>query len=161
MTLFDESATKIREGELAPDFELTADDGRQVKLSDYRGKTIALYFYPADHTPGCTTEAVNIRDAWAEFVGRDVVVLGVSSDDIPSHQAFKECYALPFTLLSDPQHVVCDSYGTWGVNERALRSTFLISASGRVLKTWVLVDPAEHARWVLEEIDKQLAHTHS
>ncbi len=147
----------IQEGDIAPDFELTADDGRQVKLSDFRGKTVALYFYPQDDTPGCTTEAVDIRNAWAEFVKRDVVVLGVSSDDIPSHQAFKECYALPFKLLSDPRHEVCEKYGTWGVNEKATRSTFLISGSGEVLKAWPLVDPAEHAKWLLAEIDKQLA----
>ncbi|MGD0272282.1 MAG: redoxin domain-containing protein [Gaiellaceae bacterium] len=147
----------IKEGDIAPDFELTADDGRQVKLSDYRGKTVALYFYPMDNTPGCTTEAVDIRDAWREFVKRDVVVLGVSSDDVTSHRAFKECYELPFTLLSDPEHVVCDKYGTWGMDNKATRSTFLIAGSGRVLKIWALVDPAEHAKWLLKQLDEQLA----
>jgi peroxiredoxin Q/BCP len=151
---FTNTTSRIKEGDIAPDFELIADDGRQVKLSDYRGKTVALYFYPKDDTPGCTTEAVNIRDAWQEFVKRDVVVLGISSDDISSHRAFKECYALPFALLSDPQHVVCDEYGTWGVDNRATRSTFLIAETGRVLKIWALVDPAEHARWLLKEIEK-------
>jgi len=146
----------IKEGDVAPDFGLTADDGRHVKLSDYRGKLVVLYFYPMDGTPGCTTEAVNIRDAWQEFTKRDVVVLGASSDDVTSHQAFKECYQLPFTLLSDPQHVVCDSYGTWGMGDKAMRTTFLISGSGHVLKIWPLVDPAEHAKWLLKEIDKQL-----
>jgi peroxiredoxin Q/BCP len=154
----DNATIRIKEGDLAPDFELIADDGSQVRLSDYRGKTVALYFYPMDGTPGCTTEAVNIRDAWGEFVKHDVVVLGVSSDDIASHRDFKECYQLPFKLLSDPQHVVCDSYGTWGMDNRATRSTFLIAESGRVLKVWALVDPAEHARWLLEELDRQLAH---
>lgn len=147
----------IKEGDIAPDFELSSDDGREVKLSDYRGKKVVLYFYPMDDSPGCTTEAVNIRDAWQEFVKRDVAVLGISSDDIPSHQAFKECYVLPFTLLSDPEHVVCDQYGTWGMNNKAARSTFLIDETGRVLKVWALVDPAEHARWLLEEIDRQFA----
>ena len=152
------TAIRVNEGDIAPDFELLSDDGSQIKLSDYRGKTVVLYFYPMDDTPGCTTEAVNIRDAWGEFTKRDVVVLGVSSDDVTSHRAFKECYELPFTLLADPQHVVCDSYGTWGVNNKATRSTFLISDSGHVLKIWALVDPAEHAKWVLGELDKQLAN---
>lgn len=147
-------AITIKEGDIAPDFELMADDGRQVKLSDYRGKTVALYFYPMDNTPGCTTEAINIRDAWQEFVKRDVVVLGVSSDDVTSHKAFKECYALPFTLLSDPEHIVCDQYGTWGMDSKATRSTFLVDGSGRVLKIWALVDPAAHAKWLLEQLDK-------
>jgi peroxiredoxin Q/BCP len=150
-------STKVREGDTAPDFELEADDGRTARLSDYRGKMVALYFYPKDRTPGCTTEAVGIRDAWHEFLERGVVVLGVSSDDVESHRDFKECYQLPFTLLSDPRHEVCEEYGTWGMGDMAKRSTFLISGSGLVLKVWELVDPAEHARWLLKEIDRQLA----
>ncbi|MGD0166010.1 MAG: peroxiredoxin [Gaiellaceae bacterium] len=149
--------TNIKEGDIAPDFELTADDGRKVKLSDYRGKTVALYFYPMDDTPGCTTEATGIRDAWKEFIRRDVVVLGISSDDVDSHRAFKECYLLPFTLLADPQHTVCEQYGTWGMGDRAMRTTFLIAPSGRVLKIWELVNPAEHAKWLLKEIDKTVS----
>lgn len=156
MTGITENKTiSIKEGDIAPEFELIADNESTIKLSDYRGKKVVLYFYPMDDTPGCTTEAVNIRDAWEEFTKRDAVVLGVSSDDVVSHRAFKECYALPFKLLSDPQHVVCDLYGTWGMNNKATRSTFLISDSGKVLKIWALVDPAEHAKWVLEELDKQ------
>lgn len=153
--------THIKKGDIAPDFALVADDGRQVHLSDFKGRAIALYFYPMDHTPGCITEAVGIRDAWAGFMSRDVVVLGVSSDDIPSHRDFKECYLLPFTLLSDPEHVVCDLYGTWGLGDKATRTTFLIDEEGRVLNVWELVDPTRHAKWLLGEVDKHLAQASS
>lgn len=148
-----------KEGDIAPEFELLDDRGNQVRLSDYRGETVILYFYPMDKTPGCTTEAINIRDAWKEFVDRDVAVLGISTDDVESHRDFKECYQLPFKLLADPEHVVCERYGTQGAGNMATRTTFLIDETGRVLKIWTLVDPAEHARWLLDEIDRQYAHT--
>ena len=156
MTEAEENTRVFAEGDVAPDFELLADDGEPIKLSDYKGKTVALYFYPMDDTPGCTTEAVGIRDAWGEFIKRDVIVLGVSSDGIDSHREFKSCYELPFKLLSDPMHVGCDRYGTWGIDGRAMRTTFLISPSGRVIKTWRLVDPTKHAKWLLAEVNKQL-----
>jgi peroxiredoxin Q/BCP len=101
----------IEEGKPAPDFELAADTGERVKLSDFRGKPVVLYFYPKDDTPGCTVEACGFRDAYSEFEQRGAVVLGVSPDDESSHTKFKQKYSLPFTLLADPEHHVADEYG--------------------------------------------------
>ena len=94
----------VEEGKPAPDFELESDTGETVKLSDLRGKPVVLYFYPKDDTPGCTTQACGIRDAYGEFEREGAVVLGVSPDDESSHVKFKDKYDLPFTLLADPDH---------------------------------------------------------
>ncbi|MGA9762762.1 MAG: thioredoxin-dependent thiol peroxidase [Gaiellaceae bacterium] len=150
----------IAEGEMAPDFELETDNGQSVRLSDYRGKPVVLYFYPKDDTPGCTKEACAIRDAWSEFERRGAVVLGVSADSVSSHKRFKAKYHLPFTLLSDPEHEVIERYGAWQPRRFAgksflgiVRSTFLIDADGKVAKVWPKVDPAQHADWVLKELE--------
>ncbi|HWG56842.1 MAG TPA: peroxiredoxin, partial [Gaiellaceae bacterium] len=103
----------VEEGTPAPEFDLRSDSGEAVRLSDLRGKPVVLYFYPKDDTPGCTTQACGIRDAWGEFVERGAVVLGVSPDDETSHVKFKQKYALPFTLLADPEHRVAEAYGVW------------------------------------------------
>ena len=146
----------VEEGKPAPDFELTSDGGERVKLSDLRGKPVVLYFYPKDDTPGCTTQACGIRDVYADFRGRGAVVLGVSPDDEASHVKFKEKYALPFTLLADPEHEVADDYGVW--KERNMygkksmgieRSTFVIDADGNVAKAMRRVKPETHAADVL------------
>jgi len=149
----------IAEGEMAPDFELETDSGESVRLSDYRGKPVVLYFYPKDNTPGCTKEACAIRDAWSEFERRGAAVLGVSADSVSSHERFKTKYRLPFTLLSDPEHEVIERYGAWKPKRLAgksffgiVRSTFLIDAEGKVAKVWPKVDPAKHADWVLAEL---------
>ena len=94
----------VEEGKPAPDFELTSDSGERVKLSDFRGKPVVLYFYPKDDTPGCTVQACGIRDNYYAFGERGAVVLGVSPDEESSHVKFKEKYGLPFTLLADPEH---------------------------------------------------------
>jgi thioredoxin-dependent peroxiredoxin len=150
----------IEEGMQAPDFELATDDGGRVRLSDLRGKPVVLYFYPKDDTPGCTTQASEIRDVWEEFRKRGAVVLGVSPDDESSHAAFKSKYSLPFTLLADPDHAVADRYGTWGEREFAgrkymgiKRSTFVIDPEGRVAKALYGVKPQGHAEKVLEALD--------
>ena len=149
----------ISEGEMAPDFELQTDSGKSVRLSDYRGKPVVLYFYPKDNTPGCTKEACGIRDAWSDFERRGAVVLGVSADSIASHERFKVKYQLPFTLLADSEHAVAESYGVWKPKHFAgksflgiVRATFLIDAEGKVAKVWPKVDPAKHADWVLAEL---------
>ncbi len=149
----------IAEGQTAPEFELQTDSGESVRLSDYRGKPVVLYFYPKDNTPGCTKEACAIRDAWSEFERRGAVVLGVSPDSVASHQRFRAKYQLPFTLLADPEHQVAESYGVWKPKKFAgksflgiVRSTFLIDAEGKVAKVWPKVDPAKHADWVLAEL---------
>jgi peroxiredoxin Q/BCP len=103
----------IEVGNTAPDFELETDEGENVRLSDFRGKPVLLYFYPRDDTPGCTREACGIRDVWSEFEQHGVVVLGVSPDKVAAHQRFKDKYRLPFTLLADPDHQVATLYGAW------------------------------------------------
>jgi thioredoxin-dependent peroxiredoxin len=146
----------VEEGKPAPDFELASDTGKPVKLSSFRGKPVVLYFYPKDDTPGCTTQACGIRDAYADFRDRGAVVLGVSPDDEVSHVKFKEKYSLPFTLLADPGHSVAERYGVW--KERNLygkksmgieRSTFVIDADGQVAKVMRRVKPDTHAADVL------------
>ena len=145
-----------REGSPAPDFELTSDSGDQVRLSSLKGSPVVLYFYPKDDTPGCTTQACGIRDAFAEFRARGAVVLGVSPDSEASHRRFKEKYDLPFTLLADPEHEVAEQYGVWVEKQRdgktsmgIERSTFVVDADGNVAKVMRRVDPQTHADDVL------------
>ena len=146
----------IAEGELAPDFELESDAGETVKLSSLRGKPVVLYFYPRDDTPGCTTQACGIRDAYGEFERAGAVVLGVSPDDAGSHVKFKDKYELPFTLLADPDHAVAETYGVWGEKKNygktymgIIRSTFVIDGDGTLKKVMRNVKPATHADDVL------------
>ena len=152
----------IEEGAQAPDFTLTSDGGDAVTLSELRGKPVVLYFYPKDDTPGCTTQACGIRDAWGEFVERGAVVLGVSPDDETSHVKFKQKYALPFTLLADPEHRVAEAYGVWveksmyGKTSMGVeRSTFVIDADGKVAKALRKVKPDTHAADVLAALPPQ------
>jgi peroxiredoxin Q/BCP len=146
----------IEEGQPAPDFELPSDSGETVKLSALRGKPVVLYFYPKDDTPGCTTQACGIRDAYGEFERAGAVVLGVSPDDEASHGKFKSKYDLPFTLLADTDHAVADAYGVWGEKKYmgrsymgVNRSTFVIGRDGNVVKVMENVKPATHADDVL------------
>jgi peroxiredoxin Q/BCP len=143
-------------GSPAPDFELQADTGETVRLSSFRGRPVVLYFYPKDHTSGCTTQACGIRDAWSEFERAGAVVLGVSPDDVASHQSFRADYELPFTLLADPDHKVAEAYGVWAEKSRygrtymgIVRSTFVIGPDGTVEKVMRNVKPATHADDVL------------
>jgi len=98
--------TTLKQGDMAPDFELVSDEGTQVRLSSLRGRKVVLYFYPKDDTPGCTKQACGFRDAHADLESVEAVVLGVSPDSPESHTRFKSKYQLPFTLLSDPDHTV-------------------------------------------------------
>jgi len=146
----------VSEGDAAPDFTLPSDTGEPVTLSSFRGRPVILYFYPKDNTPGCTTQACGIRDAWGEFVAADAVVLGVSPDGVASHAKFKGSYELPFALLADPDHAVAEAYGVWVEKSRygrtymgILRSTFVIDADGKVAKALANVQPATHADDVL------------
>ena len=146
----------IEEGKPAPDFELQSDSGDTVKLSELRGKPVVLYFYPKDDTPGCTTQACGIRDAYGEFEQAGAVVLGVSPDDEASHVKFKDKYELPFTLLADTDHEVAEEYGVWGEKTFAGRTylgvsrwTFVIDEDGNVKKVLPDVKPATHADDVL------------
>ena len=146
----------IAEGQEAPDFELKSDAGETVRLSELRGKPVVLYFYPKDDTPGCTTQACGIRDAYGEFEHAGAVVLGVSPDSEASHVRFRKKYELPFTLLADTDHAVAEQYGVWGEKSYlgktymgVSRSTFVIAGDGTVKKVFPKVKPAEHADDVL------------
>ena len=146
----------IEEGKPAPEFELTSDSGQEVSLASLRGKPVVLYFYPKDDTPGCTAQACGIRDAWGEFERAGAVVLGVSPDGEASHVKFKEKYGLPFPLLADTDHKVCEEYGVWGEKSMygktymgVVRSTFVINADGNVAKVMRKVKPDTHADDVL------------
>jgi peroxiredoxin Q/BCP len=146
----------IEEGKPAPDFQLKTDTGDTLKLSDLRGKQVVLYFYPKDDTPGCTTQACGIRDAYGEFEQAGAVVLGISPDGEGSHDKFKKKFDLPFTLLADVGHHVAEEYGVWGEKsymgrtyEGVDRSTFVIDEDGTVKKVMHKVKPATHADEVL------------
>src|SRR6476646_10053029 len=104
----------IKVGDVAPDFELMTDAGEMVKLSDFRGKKVILYFYPEDDTPGCTTQSCGFRDNYPVIEEKNAVVLGVSPDGVKSHQQFKTKFNLPFTLLVDEDHAISEAYGVWG-----------------------------------------------
>ena len=149
----------IVEGAPAPDFTLTSDSGAEVTLSKLRGRPVVLYFYPKDDTPGCTTEACEFRDAYDVFRDRGAEVLGVSPDDVTSHEKFKTKYELPFTLLADPDHEVAEEYGVWGERKFAgksymgiNRSTFVIDADGKVARAMLGIKPAGHAAEVLDSL---------
>ncbi len=149
----------IPAGKPAPDFELQDDAGARRKLSDFRGKPLILYFYPKDDTPGCTTEACNFRDDYSAYQKAGVTILGVSPDSIESHARFKTKYGLPFPLLADEDHKICDLYGVWGPKkymgreyEGVLRTTFLIDAQGRISHVYEDVRPAQHSTELLEAL---------
>lgn len=149
----------IVEGEEAPNFTLKADTGREVSLSDYRGKKVVLYFYPKDGTPGCTNEAKAFRDNIAEFEKENTVILGVSKDSVESHQKFKQKHNLPFTLLSDPEGKVLDLYDVWKKKSMygrtfmgTERTTFLIDEQGIVKKVFQKVKVKGHAQLCLLDL---------
>ncbi len=147
---------KLNEGDPAPDFTTTTQDGNQVSLSDFRGKNVVLYFYPRDSTPGCTKEACAFRDDYAAFKRKGVVVLGVSVDSAVSHAKFAAKYRLPFVLLADEDKSIVQKYGVWGektfMGRKHMgthRVTFWIGPDGKIRKIWPTVKPDEHARQVL------------
>ena len=149
----------VEEGKPAPAFSLTSDTGETVTLEELRGKPVVLYFYPKDDTPGCTTQACGIRDAWGEFERKGAFVLGISPDSEASHVTFKEKYDLPFTLLADPDHATAEAYGVWvektNYGKRSMgieRSSFVIDAAGNVAKVLRRVKPDEHTDDVLEAL---------
>ncbi len=150
-----------KEGSIAPTFTAKDGNGDTVKLKDLRGQRVALYFYPRDDTPGCTKEACSFRDAFSDFKKRGIKVLGVSIDSEASHKKFATKYKLPFTLISDPDHSIADSYGVYGEKKfmgrtymGVKRTTFLIDEKGRIKKIFEKVKPEEHAQEVLDAFDE-------
>ena len=140
----------------APDFSLLNQDEVSESLSDYLGKKVVLYFYPKDDTKGCTTEACNFRDDYSAYKDTDIVILGVSPDSPKSHRKFREKYDLPFTLLADEEHKVCELYEVWGLKkfmgreyDGVFRTTFLIDENGKIIKVFEKVKPAAHSKEVM------------
>ncbi|MBY0586038.1 thioredoxin-dependent thiol peroxidase [bacterium] len=149
----------IEVGQKAPAFTLKNAEGKTVKLSDFKGKPIVLYFYPKDDTPGCTKEACAFRDANDDLAEHGAVVLGVSPDDVASHAKFRDKFKLNFPLLADTDHALAEKYGVWreknmyGKKSMGIqRSTYLIDPAGKVAKVWQRVKPEEHAQQVLDAL---------
>jgi thioredoxin-dependent peroxiredoxin len=150
----------VQANQPAPDFSLQDENGKTISLSDFQGKPVVLYFYPKDDTPGCTTEACNFRDNYSAYEQAGITILGVSPDSVKSHVKFKEKFHLPFPLLADIDHKVCDLYGVWGPKkfmgksyEGVLRTTFVIGPDGMIQKVYENVKPAEHSAEVLSAIN--------
>ena len=146
----------LKENVLAPDFSLADESGKVHTLADYKGKSILLYFYPKDDTPGCTTEACSFRDDYAEYEKAGVVILGVSADSVASHAKFKAKYHLPFNLLADVDHLVCGQYGVWGRKKMMgkeydgiFRTSYLIGPDGKIKKVFADVKPSGHSQEVI------------
>jgi len=152
---------KIAEGQKAPLFEGTGQNGKKVSLADFKGKKVVLYFYPKDDTPGCTAEACNLRDNHSELIKKGFSVLGVSPDNEKSHAKFAEKYTLPFPLIADPEKKIMDSYGVWGEKNMygkkvfgVFRTTFLIDENGFIEKIISKVDTKDHAAQILKIYEK-------
>lgn len=150
----------IAENKKAPDFTLPDQTGKEHSLSDYTGRWVLLYFYPKDDTPGCTKEACGIRDNFAAFKRKGIVVLGISTDSVKSHGKFVQKYNLPFTLLADEDKKVVELYGVWGKKKfmgreylGTLRNSYLIGPDGKIQKIYEGVKPDEHAAEVLEAVE--------
>ena len=143
-------------GQPAPAFKLQDQDGKWHSLADYKGKWVAIYFYPKDDTPGCTTQACSFRDNIFAFNKEGAVILGISVDDVESHKKFAEKHGLPFTLLADADKATSKNYGVlktyMGVMEMARRDTFIVDPQGRIAKHYESVDPEGHSEVVLEDI---------
>ncbi|MAZ40746.1 thioredoxin-dependent thiol peroxidase [bacterium] len=152
---------KLKEGQKAPAFSLLDENEDTHKLSDYKGEWVLLYFYPKDDTPGCTVEAVTIKDAYKDFKKKGITVLGVSIDPVKSHKKFKDKYKLPFTLLSDEDKKVVNKYGVWGKKKfmgreymGTLRNSYLIDPKGKIARIYEKVTPKKHADEVLNDIEE-------
>ncbi len=147
----------LKEGDAAPDFTAKNQDGEEIKLADYKGEKVVLYFYPKDDTPGCTKQACSLRDGFSNLKANNITVLGVSTDDEKSHRKFIEKYDLPFTLLADTDKEIVNKYGVYGEKNMygkkymgTNRTTFLIDEDGKIAKIMKKVKVAEHADEVLD-----------
>ena len=149
------SESNLNEGDLAPNFNLQDQNGEWHSLEDYKGQYVVLFFYPKDGTPGCTTEACSFRDNIFEFNSLDAQILGVSLDDVDSHQEFSEKYSLPYPILADVNKNCADDYGVLGkfmMMTIAKRQSFIIGPQGRILKRYNKVDPDTHTSEVIEDL---------
>jgi peroxiredoxin Q/BCP len=151
--------TQLQVGQAVPDFTLKSGSGREVSLRDYRGKKLIIYFYPADMTPSCTQEACDFRDFNGQFAEWNAEVIGISPDDPNKHQRFTAKYELPFELLSDPDHEVCELFGVWQLKKLygkeymgVVRSTFLIDEEGKLVQEWRNIRVKNHVVNVLQAL---------
>ena len=149
--------SKLKEGDKAPDFTAKDQNGKTVSLADFNGKTVILYFYPKDDTPGCTAEACDFRDNYQSLVGKGFEVIGVSTDDEKSHKKFETKYSLPFPLIADESKEIVEAYGVWGeknmygkVYMGTMRTTFIIDANGIIKKIINKVDTKASSQQVLD-----------
>lgn len=154
----------IQTGEKAPQFTLPDQDGRPVRLADFAGKTVVLYFYPRASTPGCTTQACGVRDHLPNYAEAGAVVIGVSPDPVAAVKRFADRHALDFTLLADEDHAVCEAYGVWGEKSMygrrymgATRATFIIDGDGTVVHVIPRVSPRTHDDEVLAALEQLAA----
>ncbi|MGH4139036.1 thioredoxin-dependent thiol peroxidase [Clostridium sp.] len=147
----------LKEGEQAPNFTLKSEQGQDITLSDFKGKKIVLYFYPKDDTPGCTKEACSFRDVYDDILEANAIVIGISKDNASSHLKFRDKHNLPFYLLSDPDHKVIESYGSWQEKKMfgkiymgITRLTYVVDENGTIIKAYPKVKPDEHGEEVLK-----------
>ncbi|WP_245600149.1 thioredoxin-dependent thiol peroxidase [Paenibacillus harenae] len=150
---------KAKIGKPAPDFELPGSSGENVRLSDFRGRNVVIYFYPKDLTATCTQQSCDFRDANADMQELNTVIIGISIDPVKTHLRFIEKYELPFLLLADTGHAVCELYGVWQLKKLygreymgIVRSTFLIDAAGKLVREWRKVRVKGHTGEVLEAV---------
>jgi peroxiredoxin Q/BCP len=147
---------KLNKGDKAPDFSGTDQNGKTVKLADFKGKKLVLYFYPKDNTSGCTAEACSLRDGYARFLQQGYEIVGVSTDSIASHQKFAEKYSLPFILIADVDKKIVEDYGVWGEKKfmgktyaGTVRTTFIIDENGIIENIIEKVDTKNHAEQIV------------
>jgi peroxiredoxin Q/BCP len=154
--------SQLKEGMKAPDFKGIDQNGREVKLSDFAGKKLVLYFYPKDNTPGCTAEACNLRDNYTELLNKGFAVVGISADSEKSHKGFSSKYSLPFPLIADTSKKIIDDYGVW--KEKKLygrsflgiqRTTFIIDENGVIEKIISKVETADHSGQIFKLYNQQ------
>ena len=158
----------LETGQPAPSFSLESDTGATISLESLRGRPVVIYFYPKDDTPGCTTQAICIRDSWSEFGKIGAQVIGVSPQNAASHRKFKEKYGLPFPLLADTDHTMAEGYGVWVEKKNygktymgVERSTFIVDADGNLAAIKRRVKPEEHTAWALGQVERLTAGARS
>jgi len=148
---------QLKEGMKAPDFEGIDQNSKTIKLSDFAGKKLILYFYPKDNTPGCTAEACNLRDNWDSFLKKGFIIIGVSPDNEKSHKGFAAKYSLPFPLIADTSKKILNDYGVWGEKKMygksymgVIRTTFIIDEKGIIEKIVTKVDTSGHTKQIFD-----------
>jgi thioredoxin-dependent peroxiredoxin len=151
---------QLKEGLDAPVFSGKDQDGKTISLADFKGKKVILYFYPKDDTPGCTVEACNLRDNYQSLLNKGFVIIGVSPDNEKSHAKFKSKYALPFSLIADPDASIIKAYGAWGEKNMygksymgVLRTTYVIDEQMKIMKVFTKVDTQNHTQQILTELE--------